>query len=144
MDTQLESLTFLDDEPPTVVPLAPAREKRDANRAKVRDAIDGQGQLQAIAVIISKLESGYEDIPVPDMDTGIEQAVSVPLSKERVGALRAAMEGRLRLLGKVVPDLKSVDLGDGEGVAQIQFVMNMGGQARAGGRVIEHDASPDS
>lgn len=141
MDTQLESLTFLDDEPPTVVPLAPAREKRDANRAKVRDAIDGQGQLQAIAVIISKLESGYEDIPVPDMDTGIEQAVSVPLSKERVGALRAAMEGRLRLLGKVVPDLKSVDLGDGEGVARIQFVMNMGGQT--GGRVIEHDSYPD-
>lgn len=84
-------------------------------RDQLRRMVDGETQLRCIGEILDRLTSGWE--PVRDPRTG--SADWVPLDRDRVAALNAALSTHLKLLNKVLPDLKAVELSgpDGERLA---------------------------
>ena len=75
-------------------------------RAALRQQVDGERQLRAIEDIVSRLTAGSE--PVLNEVTG--QYQPVPLDSTRVTALNAALGAHFKLLGKVLPDLKAVEI----------------------------------
>ena len=77
-------------------------------REELRQAVEGRSQLQCIFKSILALESGVEQIRA---DKGVLER---PLDKFRVAALSAALNARFRLLAKVLPDLKAVEMELGE------------------------------
>jgi len=77
-------------------------------REALRQAIEVKEQLRQIARVIQSLESGTERVRVD----GVE--VDCAMDKSRVAALGVALNGRFRLLAKVMPDLKAVELDLGE------------------------------
>lgn len=71
---------------------------------RLRNTINGGAVVRSIGHCIGTLIAGEESRLLG------EEIVSVPLSAERVTALRAAMDGSLRLLDKLLPSLKSVEV----------------------------------
>lgn len=78
-----------------------SRKKRE-----LRTMVDGLQQLAAIVRSIEVLEAGVEQ--VLSASTGLME--EVPLSSTRTAQLAAAIAARQRLLNKVLPDLKAVEL----------------------------------
>ena len=77
-------------------------------REELRQAVEGRAQLQCIFKSLMALESGVEQVRADGI------IVERPLDKSRVAALSAALNTRLRLLAKVLPDLKAVEMELGE------------------------------
>ena len=72
------------------------------------EAIEAKVQLQCIQRGINALESGIETIK----EGGVE--IQRPLDKTRVVALSKALEFRFKLLAKVFPDRKALEVDLGE------------------------------
>jgi hypothetical protein len=75
-----------------------------AEQERLRKTISGVAVVQTISVCVGKLMDGDEQRTIAG------EAVRVPLSSERVMSLRAAMDGSLRLLDKLLPSLKSLEV----------------------------------
>lgn len=90
-----------------VLPMAnlstPARNRM---RAELRALLNGEMLLLDVERLCAKLES-CEDT-VYDPVTGRTEVI--PMSSVRVSALGKVMDVRLKMLGKVLPDLKAVEL----------------------------------
>jgi len=80
-----------------------------ATRDEIRGRINGVWLVEGIVDTIRRLERGEEP-------SGGE---SVPLDAVRVSSLSSALQARFKLLGKVLPDLKAVEVtgADGERLA---------------------------
>lgn len=81
-------------------------------RAALREQINGEQKLARIEQVVQALLAGEET--VTDRATG--QQTPVPLTRERVAALKTALDVELRLLSKVLPDLKAVEVTGEDGV----------------------------
>jgi hypothetical protein len=100
-------------------------DRQPKNRARLaalqddlRAVIDGRAHLLALMHNIGLLESGYEVMKTPDGSPFLdEQGLTQlrQLSQERVAAIRVANQDRMKLLGKVLPDLKQVEMTDAGG-----------------------------
>lgn len=114
-------------------------------------AIEAKVQLQCIAKGIQALESGVETIK----EDGVE--ILRPLDKGRVLALSKALDARFKLLAKVMPDRKAVEmeLGDQtlgavreyssvERAARLAFLLERIGAAGAGRATEGGDAYLDA
>ena len=114
-------------------------------------AIEAKVQLQCIAKGIRALESGVETIK----EDGVE--ILRPLDKHRVAALSKALDARFKLLAKVLPDRKAVEmeLGDQtlgvvreyssvERAARLAFLLERVGAAGAGPAAAGGDTHLDS
>ena len=77
----------------------------------LREAIQGEQVLLSIGDILDRLMQGQE--PSPD------GGPPLPLDSERIAALKGAMDGHFKLLNKVLPDLRSVELTGADGEALI-------------------------
>lgn len=114
------------------------REEKLAQRESVRSRIDGRWLVDGIVSTIKTLEAGEEMVG----------GTAVPLDKGRVASLSVAMQARFKLLAKVLPDLKAVELaGPGgepldlqqgmtstEGAARLLWLLQ---RAQAKGDVVE-------
>lgn len=74
---------------------------------KLRRTINGGAVVQTIGQCIGTLIAGEET------RTLAGEATVLPLTSDRIMSLRAAMDGSLRLLDKLLPSLKSIDV-DGQ------------------------------
>lgn len=87
----------------------------------MRQRVDGGRILERIEFCTQVLLSGWEPVTDP-----VSQTVTfVALSKERASALGKVMDIQLRLLAKVLPDLKAVELSGPDGEP-----LKVGGQDR--------------
>jgi len=93
---------------PTVTPGHPAARRV---RAKLRELVDGERSLGRISMVTDWMLSGYE----PMTDAVTLEVTHLPLTRERVVALKVVLDVELKLLGKVLPDLKAVEMTDSEG-----------------------------
>jgi len=82
----------------------PAAARREV-RKLMREAINGEHVLLAIVDILDSLVDGQE----------ARGGEAVPLDGERISALGKALDGHFKLLNKVLPDLKSVELTGSDG-----------------------------
>ncbi len=127
------------------------QKEREETRKALRDAVEGQVQLQYIGEAIQALEKGVENIEVD----GVE--VERVLDKTRVAAINAALNARFRLLAKVLPDLKAIELDLGaetmgamrgytelERAARVAFLLKRGREAGAGPAAEGDDADMDA
>ena len=90
-------------------------------REAMRQRVDGERILERIEFCTQVLLSGWEPVTDP-----VSQTVTfVALSKERASALGKVMDIQLRLLAKVLPDLKAVELSGPDGEP-----LKVGGQDR--------------
>lgn len=80
-------------------------EKRVEEREHLRLELKAREYIHTVHGIIDTLCTGYEQHPMED---GSEQRV--PLDRGRVQALKTAMDGSLRLLDRVLPPLKAVEV----------------------------------
>ncbi len=80
-------------------------EKRVEEREHLRLELKAREYIHTVHGIIDCLVDGHEDMK---MQGG--QVERVPLSKPRVQALKIAMDGSLRLLDRVLPPLKAVEV----------------------------------
>ena len=81
-------------------------------KAELRRAVDGMRLLSRIERVTILLESGYERLYDPD--TG-RLGDALPLTAARVSALGKVLDAQFRLLNKVLPDLKAVELSGPDG-----------------------------
>ena len=86
-------------------------ETRKRVRAALRDRIDGERILGVIEEVLERLMRGDE----PLMDLATRQSTYIPLSRERVAAYKTVLDVQLRLLSKVLPDLKAVEMSGPDG-----------------------------
>lgn len=91
-----------------------------AAKKLLREAIQGENVLLSIGDILDRLVQGQE----PDPNGG---PTPLPLDSERISALKGALDGHFKLLNKVLPDLRSVELtgADGEALIPRQEVSNV-------------------
>lgn len=89
----------------------PVAARREA-RKQLRESIQGRHLLLSIEDIVKRLTSGVELTvdPPPGVDPD-----TVSLSNDRISALRAALDAHFKLLNKVLPDLKAVELTGADG-----------------------------
>ena len=80
-------------------------EKRVEEREHLRLELKAREYIHTVHGIIDCLVLGHEDM---QMQGG--QVERVPLSRQRVQALKTAMDGSLRLLDRVLPPLKAVEV----------------------------------
>lgn len=80
-------------------------------REALRQRVDGERILSRVEHCTQVLLSGWE----PVTDPATQQVTWVPLSKDRTAALGKVMDIQLRLLSKVLPDLKAVELSGADG-----------------------------
>ena len=80
-------------------------------REALRERVDGERILSRIEHCTQVLLSGWE----PVTDPATKQVTWVPLSKDRTAALGKVMDIQLRLLSKVLPDLKAVEIAGADG-----------------------------
>ena len=99
------------------------RENRRITREELRRRIDGQTQLEEIMKALTFL-SGSRDIEV-DPQTGQILKIGTPLDATQISAVKAEIDTRMKLLNKIMPDLKAVELTGDEGdplvVKLVQF-----------------------
>lgn len=86
---------------------AEARKRVAATRELVRERINGVHLVDGIISTVKTLEAGEELVG--------KSETPVPLDSTRVAALSAAMQARFKLLAKVLPDLKAVEVSGPEG-----------------------------
>jgi len=84
---------------------------RNRVRAELRALVNGELLLLEVERLCAKLESG-EDAVYDPVTGGTEL---VPMSSTRVSALGKVLDVRMKLLGKVLPDLKAVELTGDDG-----------------------------
>ena len=80
-------------------------EKRIEEREHLRLELKAREYIHTVHGIIDCLVEGQEDLR---MQGG--QVERVPLTRQRVQALKTAMDGSLRLLDRVLPPLKAVEV----------------------------------
>lgn len=80
-------------------------------RAALRDQINGERILETVGLVLEYLMRGSE----PVVDCVTRQTTHVPLTRERVVALKVVLDVQLRLLSKVLPDLKAVEMSGPDG-----------------------------
>lgn len=80
-------------------------ERRLEEREHLRLELKAREYIHTVHGIIDTLVEGYEDI----RPYGTEPE-RIPLSRQRVQALKTAMDGSLRLLDRVLPPLKAVEV----------------------------------
>lgn len=83
-------------------------EDRIEEREHIRLELKTREYIQVTHQAIDVLIKGYET--QRDASTGME--MEVPLDRSRVQAIKASADLSLRLLNKVLPDLKAVEVGD--------------------------------
>lgn len=96
----------------------------------LRDALRNSETLRDINYCLDVLRSGFEPVRAQD-----GSQVLVPLDKTRVSALGIVLKSQLKLLDKVLPDLKAVEVSDGsqapQGAGVSARVQNMSNIERA-------------
>ena len=80
--------------------------QRNRMRAELRAMVNGELLLLEVERLCAKLESGEDS--VFDPVTGAYE--SIPMNSTRVAALGKVLDVRMKMLGKVLPDLKAVEL----------------------------------
>jgi hypothetical protein len=84
-----------------------SRSKVDENREKLRNA--ARDKIKAEKLIMQLIENSEK------LQTGAE--TDGGLTSNQIGAYKAANEVHFKLLNKVLPDVKAVELTDGDGNA---------------------------
>lgn len=112
--------------PHEVLPWEPER-RVSAPLAVARDRelsciqMDTGHNLVRVTELTLLLESGMETV----IDhTGCE--LSVPLSRERVSALKAALDTRMKLLDRTMPALRQMDVPDQKQAPKFSMKVNLG------------------
>ena len=85
-------------------------ERRVEEREHLRLEIEGRKLLGGMHEAVFKLLLGYEE--------GQEAGLLVPLTKDRISALKAGIDGADKLMRKVLPDLKQIELSEGDGTGE--------------------------
>ena len=80
-------------------------------RAALRDLVDGRQILERVEYVTQCLLSGYE----LQIDPVTREQAYLPIDAVAVARLRTALDVQLKLLGKVLPDLKAVELSGPDG-----------------------------
>ena len=80
-------------------------EKRIEEREHLRLELKAREYIHTVHGIIETLVAGTEALA---MEGGAKE--KIPLSRQRVQALKTAMDGSLRLLDRVLPPLKAVEV----------------------------------
>lgn len=88
-----------------------AMEPRTKVRAELRKMLDGERMLNRIEQCVTYLMQGSE----PVTNAATREVAYVPLTRERLGALKIVLDTQLRLLSKVLPDLKAIEMTDDKG-----------------------------
>lgn len=83
-------------------------EDRIEEREHIRLELKTREYIQTTHQSIELLMKGYET----QIDPATRVEIEVPLDRARVQAIKAAADLSLRMLGKVLPDLKAVEVGD--------------------------------
>lgn len=82
--------------------------KRIANREELRLSVEAEKLIHVVHQSVFTLFSGMEEVDTP------EGKEVVPLSRDRIAALKAASDISHKMLGKILPDLKQVELTDAD------------------------------
>ena len=81
-------------------------ERRIEEREHLRLELKAREYIHTVHGIIDTLVEGYEYW----RDPGAAEGEKVPLTRQRIQALKTAMDGSLRLLDRVLPPLKAVEV----------------------------------
>jgi hypothetical protein len=87
----------------------------------LRDRIDGEALLAEITKLVGQIVSGWVPVyPQPDIDAiranpnatpaDYRPVEYAPVDKEQLARLQSALAVHMKLLNKVLPDLKALDL----------------------------------
>jgi hypothetical protein len=111
-------------------PTQAVKASRQLEQKALRGKIDAVDNLEAIRILISRLEISGTWQYVTDTQTGIKELQR--MRDEDVPALKAALDARFKLLDKVLPSLQSVEH-TGEVQTGLQDLLALAAERRGNG-----------